>query len=155
MQIYDPHAFLMRELDESETTSQVNGLIPVLSTKDDQWFTVSMLSGESQKLEDLDTDDLSAVREAIATHRFSKLLLSHCHQVRESGDAADKARCVLARVDYARHFGDYAVEEAERIAVVKGFTAEDIGRAYTLMDSEDALADVPVTRLSDLQAGEA
>lgn len=155
MEIHDPHAFAVRNLDECETAAHVDGLVPVLSTKDDQWFVINMLSGESQKLEDLDSDDLSVVQEAIATHRFSRLLLSHCHQVRESGDVADKARCLLARVDYARHFGDQAVEEAERAAVTRGFTAEDIGRAYTFMDSQNPLADVPITRLSDLQAGEA
>lgn len=156
MQVYDPHAYTSRELDECETTAHVNGLIPILSTKDDQWFTVCMLSGRSQKLEDLGDDDLFAVREAIATHLFSKLLLSRCHQVRESGAASDKAHAILARVDYARHFGACAVEGAEQRALEEGFTAGDIGRAYVLMDSKDALSDVPVTKISDLQAeGEA
>ncbi len=152
MQIHDPHACIARELDECETAAYTNGLTPVLSTKDDQWFAVSMLSGESHKLEDLEVDDLSSVREAIATHLFSKLLLSHCHQVRESEDMPNKGQSVLARADYARHFGTLAVEGAEQTALGVGFTVSDIARAYVLMESEDPAVDAPVTRVSDLQA---
>lgn len=151
MEIHDPHAFIMRDLDGCETAEHVNGFIPVLSTKDEQWFTVCMLTGYAQRLEDLDPEDLSAVREAISSHLFSKLLLGHCHQIAESSEDPSKAEALLARADYARRFGARAIEIAERSVFEVGFTEDDIGGAYNLMDAKDPVAHVPVTRVSDLQ----
>jgi hypothetical protein len=151
MEIHDPHAFITRDLDTCETTEPVNDLIPVLSMKDERWFTVCMLTGRSQRLEDLDPEDLSAVREAISSHLFSALLLGHCHQIAESSEEPSKAEALLARADYARRFGARAIEVAEQSVAEVGFTADDIGRAYNLMDAQDPVAHVPVTRVSDLQ----
>jgi hypothetical protein len=152
MEIFDSHAHTMRDLDSCEVAEHVNGLIPVLSTKDDQWFAVSMFSGSSHTLGDLEPEDLSDVRESIAAHLFSKLLLSACHQV-DSGEEPSKAQALLARVDYARRFGNDAIEAAEQRAFAAGFTAEDIGCAYNLMEVDDPATAVPVTKVSDLQKG--
>lgn len=151
MQIYDLHAFTMRDLDNCEVSEHVDGLTPVLSTKDEQWFVVSMLSGRSQRLEELEPADLSKVRESIASHLFSKLLSSACHQVRESGEEPSKAEAVLARADYAQRFGSRAVETAERQALEEGFLPDDIGMAYNTLEVRDPVAAIPVTCVSDLQ----
>ncbi len=151
MEIYDPYAFATRDLDSCETIEHVSGLVPVLSTKDERWFTVCMLTGRSRRLEDLDQADLSAVREAISSHLFSKLLLSACHQVRESGEEPSKAEALLARANYARWFGTRAIEIAERSVIEADFMEDDISRAYNLMEATDPVGSVPVTRVSDLQ----
>lgn len=151
MVIYDPHAYTSQDLDDCEVTEHTNGLIPVLSTKDERWFVVCMLSGRSQRLEDLHSEDLSAVREAISSHLFSKLLLSHCHQGCESDGVLDKGQAILARVDYARRFGARAVVLAEQRALEVGFTVNDIGTAYNLLEAKDPVVDIPVTKVSDLQ----
>lgn len=151
MEIYDPHAFIMRDLASCETAETADGLIPVLSTKDERWFVIRTLTGHSEPLEALQPEDLTAVREAISSHLFSKLLSSACYQIAESSEDPSKAEVLLARADYARRFGARAIEIAERSVFEAGFTEDDIGRAYNLMDAKDPVAHVPVTRVSDLQ----
>ena len=151
MQIYDPQAHIARDLDTCEVAEHVAGLIPIMSMKDEQWFVVDMLSGHSRLLTDLQSEDLCAVRESISSHLFLGLLLSRCHQARGSSEESSKGEAILTRADYARLFGTRAIESAERCALEAGFTQDDIGLAYNILESKDPAADVPATKVSDLQ----
>ena len=151
MQIHDLHAHIKRPLADCEIAEHANGFIPIKSSKDDQWFVVCMLSGVSSKLEDLSKGDLASVRESIATHRFTKLLLDRCHQVHDSQTPVARGPAILARCALALQYGDRPVESAERTARESGFTDTTLARAYVLLDTEAPLSDTPVTRISDLQ----
>ncbi len=152
MDIHDPHANIKRSLDDCETASHANGLIPVKSTKDDQWFVVCMLSGESRKLEDLQGEDRRVVRESLATHALTTVLLDRCHQVQTQEGKVDKGLAILSSYNLAVQHGAVVVARAEASALEAGFTREMLARAYLLLESEDAFKDVPVTKIGDLQA---
>lgn len=154
MEVYDPHVHVNRHLEDCERIAQVSGLIPVLSPTCEQWFVVNMLSGESMKIEDLEPAELGEVLAVIATHRVTKLLLNHCHQVRDDDDAPNRASAALTRYALATQHSESAVNAAEESATRLGFTEVDITQAYNLIERTDVLKDVPVVKVSDLRSGE-
>ena len=104
------------------------------------------------KAEDLAPEELGAVLDAIATHRVTKLLLSHCHQVWDDDSEPNKASAVLTRYSLATHYSESAVHKAEEAAARLGFCEEEMDRAYNLIGRADVLKDVLVTKASDLRA---
>ena len=143
--VFDPLARKMVRLDDCRQLQEADRYVPVFSPEVMQWFALHSWSGDTCRLDDVDTESRAAVDRRIEEAELHDELLARCGQVVE-----DHGRNP-PRVSISHRHDASTIRRVFSAVVSEGFTVRAVHFAYSTLDQlyERAMQAPPSLTVTD------